>query len=107
MQLVLLCKESVFKKCTHERVFSRLIKDLKKLESEGLELNNGVYVKAILSCIAGDNLGSNCLGGFTENFATSRHFFAFVRFIELISMIVHIDVVMSVLLHLTMIVCRQ
>ena len=42
MQLVLLCKESVFKKCSYERVFSRLIRDFKKLESEGLQLNNDV-----------------------------------------------------------------
>ncbi|CAI5693834.1 unnamed protein product [Oreochromis niloticus] len=28
-------------------------------------------VKGALYCIAGDNLGSHCIGGFTENFSSS------------------------------------
>lgn len=31
-------------------------------------------VKGALYCIAGDNLGSHCIGGFMENFSTSQYF---------------------------------
>ncbi|KAI4896937.1 hypothetical protein NFI96_008700 [Prochilodus magdalenae] len=31
-------------------------------------------VKGTLYCIAGDNLGSHCVGGFTENFSSSTYF---------------------------------
>lgn len=31
-------------------------------------------VKGTLYCIAGDNLGSQCIGGFTENFSFSEYF---------------------------------
>lgn len=31
-------------------------------------------IKGTLYCIAGDNLGSHCIGGFTENFSQSSYF---------------------------------
>jgi hypothetical protein len=75
-QLVLLCKESVFKR-SPDAVMARLITDLGKLETDGILLEDSTIAKAVLCCIAGDNLGSNCIGGFTENFSTSPYFCRF------------------------------
>lgn len=68
IQLVLLCKEKHLKYFGHEAVFRHLIKDLKELEVSGLIVNNNVY-KGTVAYIAGDNLGSHNIGGFTESFA--------------------------------------
>lgn len=40
--------------------------DLKELDENGIVVSNET-VKGILYCIAGDNLGSHCIGGFSEN----------------------------------------
>ena len=75
MQLVLLCREVDFNSFGQEKVFSKLISDLQYLEKEGLFLGTNEHaVKGTVCCIAGDNLGSHCIGGFTENFSTSEHF---------------------------------
>ncbi|XP_053191212.1 uncharacterized protein LOC128375020 [Scomber japonicus] len=74
MQLVLLCREQDFKSFGQEIVFSPLIKDLKELEDSGIVLNNGKVIKGFVCAIAGDNLGSHCIGGFVENFSKSSHF---------------------------------
>lgn len=73
MQLVLLCKKKDFKEFGHSKVFSELLTDLKLLE-KGVTMADESVVKGALYCIAGDNLGSNCIGGFTENFITSEYF---------------------------------
>jgi hypothetical protein len=73
--LVLLCKEQDFKFFGQEIVFRDLINDVKTLECDGIDLfNNGQAVKGTISFIAGDNLGSHCIGGFAENFSTVQHF---------------------------------
>ena len=74
MQLVLLCRETDFKTFGHAKVFSRLLTDLKKLEKDGVTVANGQTLHATVLCIVGDNLGSHCIGGFTENFSFSDHF---------------------------------
>ncbi|XP_056445578.1 uncharacterized protein LOC130381819 isoform X2 [Gadus chalcogrammus] len=73
MFLVLLCVENDFKRFGIAKVFSELLADLKSLETDGINVD-GETVKAGLYCIAGDNLGSHCVGGFTENFSTSQYF---------------------------------
>lgn len=55
------------------KVFSELLADLKSLETDGIDVD-GEPVKGCLYCIAGDNLGSHCIGGFTENFSCSQYF---------------------------------
>lgn len=50
-----------------------MLSDIKKLETNGLVIS-GHVVKATVFCIAGDNLGSHNIGGFTENFSTSTYF---------------------------------
>lgn len=77
MQLVLLCKEQDFKFFGQDSVFATLVKDLKDLEENGVLLADGKVHKGTLCAIAGDNLGSHCIGGFVENFSRSNHFCRF------------------------------
>lgn len=74
MQLVLLCTEKNFKEFGHAKVFSELLTDLKELEGNGIAMGDELAVKGALYCIAGDNLGSHTIGGFTENFSSSQYF---------------------------------
>lgn len=74
MQLVLLCREKDFKEFGHAKVFSELLADLKLLGENGITMEDESVVKGALYCIAGDNLGSHCIGGFTENFSSSTYF---------------------------------
>nr|XP_054599285.1 uncharacterized protein LOC129163948 [Nothobranchius furzeri] len=74
MQLVLLCREADFKTFGHNKVFASLIADLKDLEEKGFLAADGNMIKAVLIAFLGDNLGSHCIGGFTENFSCSKHF---------------------------------
>ncbi|XP_040356974.1 uncharacterized protein LOC120840351 isoform X1 [Ixodes scapularis] len=76
MQLVLLCREKDLKEFGQKRVFQPLINDLSRLEGSGLEFEGKMY-KVKLSFIAGDNLGSHAIGGFTENFSSSKYFCRF------------------------------
>lgn len=73
MSLVLLCGENDLKEFGILEVFSELLDDLKDLEENGISVDNET-VKGALYCIAGDNLGSHSLGGFTENFSRSQYF---------------------------------
>lgn len=73
LQLLLLCREVDFKYFGHEKVFSTMLSDIKELETNGLVISGHVF-KATVFCIAGDNLGSHNIGGFTENFSTSTYF---------------------------------
>lgn len=74
VQLVLLCREQVYKYFGQDLVFGSLVKDLKELELNGVTLRDGQLYKGTLYAIAGDNLGSHNIGGFTENFSKSSHF---------------------------------
>ncbi|KAF7641351.1 hypothetical protein LDENG_00283860, partial [Lucifuga dentata] len=72
LQLLLLCREVDFKYFGHDKVFSKMLLDINELEMNGLVIS-GHVVKATVFCIAGDNLGSHNIGGFTENFSTSTY----------------------------------
>lgn len=74
MSLVLLCREKDFKQFGHARVFSELLADLKELEDTGIVAPSETVVKGTLFCIAGDNLGSHCIGGFSENISSTQYF---------------------------------
>ncbi|CAI5687008.1 unnamed protein product [Oreochromis niloticus] len=74
MFLVLLCREKDFREFGHANVFSELLTDLKELEENGIVTSDKTVVKGTLFCIAGDNLGSDCIGGFCENFSRTHHF---------------------------------
>jgi len=74
IQLILLCCETDFKHFGQRAVFGELVKDLQSLEDVGIELldSNQPVFGSVLA-IVGDNLGSHCIGGFTENFSTSSY----------------------------------
>ncbi|XP_048258956.1 uncharacterized protein LOC125384259 [Haliotis rufescens] len=69
MQLVILCREKDLKQFGPDKVFGPLVKDLKHLESVGLDVGNDLFIKGSLFCILGDNLGSHMVGGFVESFS--------------------------------------
>ncbi|XP_071810939.1 uncharacterized protein [Apostichopus japonicus] len=72
MLLVLLCNENDFKYFGQEKLLRPLIDDLKDLELNGIDIAGEQHpVKGALSFIAGDNLGSHCIGGFVENFSST------------------------------------
>lgn len=74
MQLVMLCRDADYVFFGQEKVFSCLLRDLKDLERSGIAVAEGETVKGVVIAIAGDNLGSHSLGGFTENFSMSKYF---------------------------------
>ena len=65
-----ICNWLCYVERSHDKVFSELIADLKDLEENGIALSDKSVIKGTLYCIAGDNLGSHCIGGFTENLAS-------------------------------------
>ena len=73
IQLVSLCCESDFKRFGQRVIFGELMKDLRSLEDEGLELFDSTLVLAAVLAIVGDNLGSHCIGGFSENFRSNNY----------------------------------
>lgn len=80
MSLVLLCGENDLEHFGCAKAFSELLEDLSDLEENGITVG-GETVKGTLYCIAGDNLGSHGIGGFTENFSRSQYF---CRYCEII-----------------------
>lgn len=54
----------IFLNYGQDKEFARLIADLKNLEDS-------------LIAVCGDNLGFHCIGGFTENFSSSKKFFRY------------------------------
>nr|XP_054588695.1 uncharacterized protein LOC107374433 isoform X3 [Nothobranchius furzeri] len=73
MFLVSLCAEKDLKQFGTAKIFSELLMDLRDLEENGI-IAGEETIKGALFCIAGDNLGSHSIGGFTENFSTSKYF---------------------------------
>ena len=73
VQLVLLCREVDIRHFGQEKVFSTR-DELKEIEESGITLNSGVTLQGAVIAIVGDNLGSHSIGGFTENFSSSKNF---------------------------------
>lgn len=78
MQLAILCLESNIKKFGIDAIFDKLIEDLLKIEIEGINIkcdsNQMKNIKGSVIFIIADNLGSHQIGGFFENFSTSKYF---------------------------------
>ena len=70
-QLVLLARETDVN-CAGQRVFRRVVDDLKNLETTGFNVGSHHFT-VVIPAIAGDNLGSHWLGGFVTNFSTTSH----------------------------------
>ena len=82
MQLVMLVKEQNFKQFGQEAVSHPLLQDLMTLEEVGVQLNltgTNEMVKGTIVIIAGDNFGSHCIGGYTENFSKNNYFCRYCR----------------------------
>ena len=73
MQLVLLCREQDFKEFGQKAGFAQLIEDISDLEKTGINIGGDAVVKGTILCVTGDNLGSYCIGGFTENFSSAKY----------------------------------
>lgn len=77
IQLVALIYESCIKRFGFERVLNVIIDDLKKIETEGLNIeikDNVINLKGTLIAVAGDNLGSHQIGRFNEYFKLTGYF---------------------------------
>lgn len=77
VQLVLLCKNKDFSYFGGDRVFRRLIEDIKVLEENGIVVHGGGFpenVRGSIFTTMNDNLGAHQIGGLVENFSTSSHF---------------------------------
>ncbi|KAJ8671095.1 hypothetical protein QAD02_002354 [Eretmocerus hayati] len=72
IKLLLLCKETYQKDYGWDEILRILIRDLKRLETEGITIGcgNGEFVnfKGSIVVVFGDNLGSHSIGGFCESF---------------------------------------
>ena len=73
IQLVSLCKDIHYKEMK-EKVHEKLIKDLKIIETVGIEIQPGQTIKGTVICITADNLGAHSIGRFCENFSTVQNF---------------------------------
>ncbi|XP_064462525.1 uncharacterized protein LOC135373219 [Ornithodoros turicata] len=87
LQLTLLYRESLIKNFGADKVFAKLIADLKDLEHNGITIGNECF-KGSIFCIIGDNLGQHSIGGFVESFSRSLHFCRFCD-IERAHFVVH------------------
>lgn len=77
MQLALLCLESNIKKFGMDEILKKLVDDLLKIENDGIELtidSRTRKIKGSVVFIIADNLGSHQVGGFNENFSSSKYF---------------------------------
>nr|XP_018905242.1 PREDICTED: uncharacterized protein LOC109035885 [Bemisia tabaci] len=76
--VTLLTKSSNLKKFGNRKLFEPVKEDLGILHSKGItsKLPNGKDINVYFQLITliGDNLGLNCIGGFSQNFSTSNYF---------------------------------
>lgn len=72
IQLLLLCYERDFNYFGQTKIFSKLLSDVKELDENGIVTYSGDIVHATIVAIVGDNLGSHCIGGYSQNFSTAK-----------------------------------
>ena len=75
IQLVALVKATDVKKFGLEKVIQPLLEDIYILETEGISIKyegRNLHFNGSISFIASDNLGAHFLGGFQENFSTTK-----------------------------------
>lgn len=78
IHLVALCKEKYVKTFKFSNILEPIINDIIFIETKGIEFKNPInnnyeLLKGTLFAMIGDNLGSHQVGGFTENFSTTKH----------------------------------
>jgi hypothetical protein len=75
IHLALLCKYSIVKAVGYAKVLEPLLADIKKLETEGIDIKvDGMLCRVFGSIVtfSGDNLTSHAIAGFNENFSYGR-----------------------------------
>lgn len=84
IHLVLLCLDKYIKIVGINKIFEKCIHDLKILETDGIEVTNLtneiMNVQGTVYCVCSDNLGAHQIGGFNENFSTSKYLCRFCFF---------------------------
>ena len=73
INLAILCHSNLLKEYGFSKVLEPLLKDLQKLETEGVDVtfeNRSYKLYGSISMVIVDNLAAHCLGGFFENFST-------------------------------------
>lgn len=71
IQLVALCFERIIKKYSFDKVFRRIVDDLKILETDGITMKDGSNIRGTLVAVIADNLGSHQIGGYVQNFTVN------------------------------------
>lgn len=77
----MLCYEKHIMFFGWEKIMEILIDDLTSLKKEGIDIfvgNKTIKFVGTVVAMAGDNLGSHQIGGFTENFHSSEFLLSFL-----------------------------
>ncbi len=75
-QTSIICDYNLLKKHGYNVIYDPLVQDLKKLETEGIEVehnNEKITLKGTISLFHGDNLALNAIGGYVESFNASSN----------------------------------
>jgi hypothetical protein len=73
IQLAMLCRSQYVKKYGTEKIFEPILSDIKRLETEGINIlfdGTNYNFKGTISFLSADNLAAHGLGGYHENFST-------------------------------------
>ena len=73
--LSILCKYSLIKKYTYNKILEPLIKEFNILKNEGFTITKDgkpYTIKAILCTVSSDNLSAHSIGGFSGSFSSGR-----------------------------------
>lgn len=81
IHLVALAKSCDVKAGDADKIANKIVSDLKVLETEGITIEPGLNLKAVLITVCSDNLGANAAFGFVESFNSTY----FCRICELTS----------------------
>lgn len=73
IQLVALCFEKDIKTYGFFEILQPIISDINILARDGIVVNNTTHLKGTLLVVAGDNLGSHQIGGFSESFGSKNY----------------------------------
>lgn len=68
MYLVLLCNSQVVSNNGCNAILEHLVREIKILESEGIKIDDKLFLKGTLVQVSFDNLGGNIIFGFVPNF---------------------------------------
>lgn len=69
--LISLCKSKHIKMFGIDKCIVKFVEELRHLAKSGIYVHGTIFYPRLILCL-GDNLGSNCIGGFTTNFSHSK-----------------------------------